>query len=464
MAAISKKANDFLTSGIAFRSGVNGVNANGRIISSVGDPNGQTIVPTPSAGTVCIDANTGAMYQYVSGTSWNTFTVGGTVTTLDFKNSVRVASTANVATPLTTAPNTLDGISLIQGDRVLLKNQTLGQDNGIYVVTTLGTGANGVWTRALDADSSAEFNTGAFIPVEEGTVNASSFWLLTTVAPIVLGTTPIVFKNFGTYVAGNGITLTGNSISVTAQAANAVQVTGSGVGLVLPAVSGLAQSASGLNVVVDPTTPTLSMTATGLKVLIPTALTSGLTATAAGLVVELDETTGALAHSASGLKVVTPAVETSGLTISGTGIAVTLDPSSGLVHSATGIKAVVDTTNGSTALVGNAIVVPGLSRKTIASSTASQIVDTIPLASFTGAKWLVNIKNATGARYLTEILSVGAGLGLVDSTEYGTVVLSGATPFVANPVLTVTADATNMILTYTGDASVAINVERTALA
>ena len=87
---------------------------------------------------------------------------------LDLKASVRVASTANVAgtysatggTSLrgqfTAMPNTLDGVSLAAGNRVLLKDQTVGAQNGIWIVTTLGTGANGVWDRGPAFDSDAE--------------------------------------------------------------------------------------------------------------------------------------------------------------------------------------------------------------------------------------------------------------------------------------------------------------------
>lgn len=128
---------------------------------------------------------------------------------LDVKASVRAASTANfvVATGGTT---TIDGVSLVVGDRVLLKNQTTASENGIWVV------AAGAWARSTDADTSAEVTGGMFTFVNEGTVNADSGWILTTNDVIVLNTTALTFTQFsgaGTYTAGSGLTLTGTSFS-----------------------------------------------------------------------------------------------------------------------------------------------------------------------------------------------------------------------------------------------------------
>lgn len=130
---------------------------------------------------------------------------------LDVKQSVRAASTATVTVTynatggtsargqITAAPNTLDGVTLAANDRILLKNQTTGAQNGIYVVTTLGTGANGVWDRATDFDADAEVTAGAFAFVEEGTTNADSGWVLATNNPIIIGGasgTALTFNQF----------------------------------------------------------------------------------------------------------------------------------------------------------------------------------------------------------------------------------------------------------------------------
>jgi hypothetical protein len=144
--------------------------------------------------------------------------VDGVATGLDIKASVRVATTPAIGNiNLAAAPNTLDGISLAANDRVLVKNQTTASQNGIYVVTTLGTGANGSWTRATDADQNAEVTAGLFTFVEQGTVNADTGWVLTTDNPITVGTTSLTFTQFsgaGTYLAGAGLTLTGTTFAL----------------------------------------------------------------------------------------------------------------------------------------------------------------------------------------------------------------------------------------------------------
>ncbi|MGK3121147.1 phage tail-collar fiber domain-containing protein [Pseudomonas corrugata] len=104
---------------------------------------------------------------------------------LDSKQSVRVATTANIAL---TGLQVLDGVTLLAGDRVLVKNQTAPKDNGIYIVA-----ANGAWPRSGDADSGIEIQPGLCVHVEQGTVNADSFWQLATDNPIVLGTTALTF-------------------------------------------------------------------------------------------------------------------------------------------------------------------------------------------------------------------------------------------------------------------------------
>ncbi|WP_095119270.1 phage tail protein [Pseudomonas sp. Irchel s3f10] len=104
---------------------------------------------------------------------------------LDGKQSVRVAATGNV---VLNGAQQIDGVAVIAGDRVLLANQTLSKDNGLWIV------ANGDWVRATDANSSAKVTPGLTVVVEEGTANGDSLWHLTTNAPITLGTTTLTFK------------------------------------------------------------------------------------------------------------------------------------------------------------------------------------------------------------------------------------------------------------------------------
>jgi hypothetical protein len=135
--------------------------------------------------------------------------VDAAVVGIDWKPSVRVATTANgtLSTAYVNAA-TVDGVTLATGDRILIKNQTTGSENGIYTVN-----ASGAPTRAIDADTSAEVSGGFAVFVEEGTLYADTGWVVTNNGPITLGTTALVFTQFsgtGTYTNGTGITLTGN--------------------------------------------------------------------------------------------------------------------------------------------------------------------------------------------------------------------------------------------------------------
>lgn len=104
---------------------------------------------------------------------------------LDGKQSVRVAASSNI---VLSGAQQIDGVAVIAGDRVLVANQTLAKDNGLWVV------ANGDWVRATDANTSAKVTPGLTVMVEEGTANGDSLWHLTTNAPITLGTTALTFK------------------------------------------------------------------------------------------------------------------------------------------------------------------------------------------------------------------------------------------------------------------------------
>jgi hypothetical protein len=125
---------------------------------------------------------------------------------LDVKASVRVATTADITLSST---QTIDGVSLSVGDRVLVKNQSTASENGIWVV------ASSTWSRATDADTDAEVTSGLFTFVEEGTTNADSGWVLTTNNPITVGSTSLTFAQFsgaGQVTAGAGLTKSGNTI------------------------------------------------------------------------------------------------------------------------------------------------------------------------------------------------------------------------------------------------------------
>lgn len=125
---------------------------------------------------------------------------------LNAKASCRVATTANITLSGT---QTIDGISVIANDRVLVKNQTTGSENGIYVC------ASGAWSRSTDADTDAEVVSGMYTFITSGTTNASTGWVLITPNPITVGTTALTFAQFSAAAsisAGNGIVAVGSTI------------------------------------------------------------------------------------------------------------------------------------------------------------------------------------------------------------------------------------------------------------
>jgi hypothetical protein len=126
---------------------------------------------------------------------------------IDAKASVVAASTANLTL---SGAQTIDGVSVIAGDRVLVKDQTTTSANGIYLC------ASGSWTRTTDADTYSEL-IAAYTFVEGGTVNANNGFICTIVAGGTLGTTPITFAQFsgaGQVTAGTGMSKTGNTLNV----------------------------------------------------------------------------------------------------------------------------------------------------------------------------------------------------------------------------------------------------------
>lgn len=140
--------------------------------------------------------------------------VDNAVQGLDAKESVRVASTANQALSGGTAFPTIDGVVTAAGNRVLLKDQTTTNQNGIYVVGGIAT----AWTltRAADADEWDELPS-AFVFVEVGTANADTGWTCTVDQGGTLGTTAVTWVQFNGAAginAGNGLTKTGNTIDV----------------------------------------------------------------------------------------------------------------------------------------------------------------------------------------------------------------------------------------------------------
>ncbi len=152
---------------------------------------------------------------------------------LDAKPSAKAASTANlsatydngtagVGATLTNSGSqaalTLDGVTLVVADRILIKDQTTAAQNGIYVVTTVGDGSsNWVLTRATPEDQPAELSGGSFVFVEEGTAGGNNGYVFTHTGAPTFGTTALDVSQFsgaGQVIAGDALSKTGNTLNV----------------------------------------------------------------------------------------------------------------------------------------------------------------------------------------------------------------------------------------------------------
>jgi len=195
---------------------VDNININANTISST-NSNGDITLSPHGTGTVKVPSG----YDDRSGQNSLTLVTKGYVDAvkqaLDIKASVHVASTANVSlsggSSGLEAGDAIDGVTLVAGDRVLLKNQTDASQNGIYVAVASG----GTPARSDDANASVDVTSGMFVWVEEGTANADQGYVLTTNNVITLNTTNLTFTQFsgaGQITAGNGLTKSGNTINV----------------------------------------------------------------------------------------------------------------------------------------------------------------------------------------------------------------------------------------------------------
>jgi hypothetical protein len=126
---------------------------------------------------------------------------------VDYKASVRAVATSTITL---SGLQTIDGVSLADGDRVLYAP-------GAASAAGLYTASAGAWTRTPDADTSSEVTAGMYLAVEEGTNYADSVWLLATDNPITLDTTALTFielPSIQDLIAGAGLTKTGNTVDV----------------------------------------------------------------------------------------------------------------------------------------------------------------------------------------------------------------------------------------------------------
>lgn len=213
---------------------VDNIDINGNTISAT-NTDGNVVLQPAGSGTV--DVSSKRITSVAEPTQTTDAATKGYVdavkTGLDPKDSVRVGTTTNLVATYsngtagvgatltnndTQAALTIDGISVVVGNRVLVKNQTTALQNGIYSVTNAGSeSTNWVLTRTVDADQDPEVTPGAFTFVEEGTDNSNNGYVCTNTGTITIGTTGITWVQFsgaGQVTAGAGLTKTGNTLDV----------------------------------------------------------------------------------------------------------------------------------------------------------------------------------------------------------------------------------------------------------
>jgi len=217
---------------------------------STTNSNGDLVLSPNGTGSVTVPSGYESRAGFGSDSLVNKSYVDSVANGLDVKASVRVATTGNLSATynngngtLTASSNgaiSIDGVSLSADDRVLVKDQSTGAQNGFYKVTTVGSGSAAfVLTRTPDADAASELTAGAFTFVEEGTANADNGYVLSTDGAITLGTTAITFEQFsgaGQISAGKKKKKTGNTIDAVGTSnrisvsANAIDIASTYVG------------------------------------------------------------------------------------------------------------------------------------------------------------------------------------------------------------------------------------------
>ena len=329
-----------------------------------------TITNNASASTDIVNFLT--LQSYAAGITW--------------KNPVTAATTANITLVGT---QTIDGVALVAGNTVLVKNQTVSSQNGIYQVNT------GAWTYATGSTTWAQY-VSALVFVEYGT-QAGSAWYCTAQPGGTLGVTAMSWSNFSTaanYTAGTGLTLSGYQFSIT-NTGVAASTYGSGTATPVFAVNAQGQITSVTNTTITPAIGNVTGLGTNMLAFLQTPTSANLAATVT------DETgTGALVF-ANSPTFVTPALGT---------------PASGVVTNLTGTASI--NINGT---VGATTANTGAFTYLSTSSTTS----TTPTLGFNASNSPIAMGATISGSYLQAVLqnkssTAGASTNFVLSNDLGT--------------------------------------------
>jgi len=311
----------------------------------------------------------------------------------DYKNSARVATTENV-TLVGGAPTVVDDITLVLGDRVVVRAQSNTAQNGIYRVNTLGTGANGTWGRTLDADTATKLTPGTTLSIEEGTTYGGKQFRMTSAAPITLGVTAITWTDIS---GGGGGAVGGTNGQVQFNDLNAFS------GATYLYYNGTTGQLTANGAIVSTSTTSGTMVVTG-GVGISGALNVGANITVTGNVLPSANVTynlGSPSQRWKDLFLAGNTINLNGATISAVGGAITFQNSLGGSFSVTGSAG-----GQSTGTFGNLVANSGV----------------VSTSSSTGALVVTGGTGISGAVYVGGTLSVAG-----DTTVTGNLTVNGTT-------------------------------------
>src|SRR6056300_1120312 len=211
---------------------VDSITINGSTLSTTAG-NTDIVFSPHGTGTVTVPSGYEDRAGFTTNSLANKAYVDQVAQGLDAKPSTRVATTANLTATYsngtagvgatltnssTQAALSIDGVTMVADDRILVKDQSTAAQNGIYVVTNIGSGSsNWILTRATPEDQPAELSGGSFVFVEEGTANGDNGYVFTHTGVPTFGTTALdvtQFSGAGQINAGAAMSKTGNQLDV----------------------------------------------------------------------------------------------------------------------------------------------------------------------------------------------------------------------------------------------------------